>query len=137
MEDRSKNEEQEQNNTYTVEERKVAKKAALLILVTCPMAVGFDVAISYVAYLEKPWIFVNHEVARGFVDFLLTGDFPETLFIANVLIIILIVFAFYGITKEKISYKPTGFILLLMGALFNVGHIYGGLSWLPIILGTF
>jgi hypothetical protein len=122
---------------FSAEERLTAKKQITILAILCPIALAFDFGISYYTYTIEPWIFINNEASEGFVNFLLRGDMPIVLIMVNAVTLFVIFFAYDIMKKEKIIYKSSGLLFIIIGAVFTVYHIVGGLSWLPTLLEKF
>jgi len=122
------------NEEFTEETRAITKRKLTIALILAPITFAFDVAISYWAYTSKPVFFIDHEISESFVSWLVTGDFPHALIMSNVFAIFLMLFAYILIKNKKMKYKSSSLPYIIIGLVFNIGHIYGGMSWIPIIL---
>ena len=120
---------------FTDEKRDKTKTKLLILLGATLLTISFNNLLSYLAYAKNPSYFVENNMYDSFIGFTVTGNFPHTYALAIVLTIFLLLFAYFSVRNNKMKYVSSVWTFILMGVIFNIWQILGGLLWIPLIFG--
>lgn len=106
---------------------KVWKKNSIFLACFTIFCAVFDVAFSYVAFIEDPIFFTAHEANPEAVAFFAYGQFP---FIYVFITVILVIFIF--IVMQDLYKKLDRLMIVGLSSVFillSVNHIFGAMTW--------
>lgn len=101
--------------------------ASIIIFI---MSVFFDLTLTFLYFLKRPYIFFQYEKNREIANFLMYHIFPLWNVIDRIIIIgVVILFLYLAERKKSKKYIFLSLTSSILLFLFSGCHIYSGMSW--------